>query len=121
MSDYNIRLGKIGEDLATQHILRNGFSIIEKNFRWRGGEIDLIAQKNGKLHFIEIKTRVGFSRGMPYEAVTPRKLAHLKRSIELYLKKNNLAEMVLSLDIISIILNNKRQVERFDFYENIEA
>ncbi|AFD09102.1 YraN family protein [Solitalea canadensis] len=66
-------LGKAGEQIAFDHLVKNGYAIIERNWRYQHSEVDLIAQKNNELIFIEVKTRTGNFFGFPEEFVTSRK------------------------------------------------
>ncbi|CAN5256914.1 YraN family protein [soil metagenome] len=72
-------LGRRGEALAAQHLERAGLTIVERNWRCTEGEIDLVARDGGELVFVEVKTRSSVAYGHPLEAITPRKLARLKR------------------------------------------
>jgi putative endonuclease len=72
-------IGKLGEVLAARHLCSLGYKIKEQNYRTKLGELDIIAEKGNTLYFIEVKTRIGDLHGKPYEAVTPRKLSHIRR------------------------------------------
>mgnify|MGYP002629514494 FL=1 len=80
--------GNLGEDKACLFLSNNGYSIIERNFYSRFGEIDIIASKDEVLHFIEVKS------GLDYESavsnITPSKLKKFIRTVDVYLKKNAL-------------------------------
>ena len=88
MSLYQKNLGKIGENLAIDFLKSHNFSVLEKNFRSRLGEIDIIAKKDHCLYFIEVKTRSNLNHGAPYEAVNKRKIYHIKKTAQFYLLKN---------------------------------
>lgn len=99
-------LGKIGEDLADKYLKKHGYKIIERNFRIRGGEIDIIALDGRTLVYIEVKTRTSHKFGLPQEAVTPWKIKFLERAAKFYrLKRKNLPALeridVLAIDLIS--------------------
>ena len=74
----NQELGRIGEELATKYLAQNKYKIIERNFRCKQGEIDIIAYdlRNKELVFFEVKTRSNFKYGRPSEAVTKVKKKH---------------------------------------------
>lgn len=72
-------LGRHGEDLATQFLADLGYAIIERNWRTRGGELDIVAQDADTTVFVEVKTRAGLGFGHPFEAITAPKLARLRR------------------------------------------
>lgn len=71
-------IGAYGEDLAEKYLKRRGWRILSRNFSVRGGEIDIIAFRFGRLTFFEVKTRSNESFGKPYEAVDYKKLSRLK-------------------------------------------
>lgn len=84
MSDH-IETGKTGEDLATIYLENKGYSIIERNFRSRRNEVDIIANKKTILHFVEVKTRSNLDFALPEAKVKGPKLKHLKEAAEAYL------------------------------------
>ena len=68
-------MGAWGEDLALRYLIKHGYRLVERNYRTRRGEIDLIVRKEEALVFVEVKLRSSTSFGDPLEAVTPRKQA----------------------------------------------
>jgi putative endonuclease len=72
-------LGRRGERLAEQHLLARGYRLVERNWRCRQGEIDLVVRDGDALVFVEVKTRTSTAFGHPFEAITPVKLARLRR------------------------------------------
>ena len=72
-------LGRTGEQLAVDHLIDQGFEIIERNWRCRDGEIDIVAREGRTTVVVEVKTRGGTGYGHPLEAITPVKLARLRR------------------------------------------
>jgi len=99
---FRFSLGDQGEALAAEHLVKNGFKILHKNYRCAAGEIDLIAEKNGRLHFIEVKTRRD-GAGCPEEAVDAKKQSRLVRLASWYLREKNLHDPGISLDVIGVI------------------
>ena len=67
---YRKNVGDSGEDFAARILEESGYQIIERNYSTRYGEIDIIAFRDGVLHFIEVKTRTGMEYGFPSEAIT---------------------------------------------------
>lgn len=102
-----IEKGKTGEDLAVKFIEDNGFTVIERNWRFsRLGEIDIIATKNEQLVFIEVKARTSTFFGEPIEAITPTKIKKIYRIAEIYLSKKPLYnDKECRFDAISVILS----------------
>ncbi len=82
-TDPRHHLGRLGEDLAAQHLEALGYTIVCRNHRTRFGEIDLIAVDSGTLVFAEVKTRRG--RGSPWDALHPAKQAQVRRIARAYL------------------------------------
>ena len=72
------RLGKRGEDLAVEHLRRQGYRVLERNWRCARGEIDIVATDGSSLVFVEVKTRSSCDFGHPLESITLVKLARLR-------------------------------------------
>ncbi|MEO7005566.1 MAG: YraN family protein [Terrimesophilobacter sp.] len=72
-------LGARGEQLAADHLVQRGYVILERNWRCRAGEIDIVARDGDDTVFVEVKTRSGMAFGHPLEAITVVKLARLRR------------------------------------------
>lgn len=119
MSFSGKHTGTDGEVLAVKHLQEKGFVIVQTNYSCKLGEIDIIARKDDKLHFIEVKTRIGLSKGYPHEAITVQKLQHIKNTISFFLLQNKIKDSKLSIDVVSIVLNRDKSVEKLKLYENI--
>lgn len=78
-------VGRAGEEAAAQFLISQGYRILHRNLRFRAGELDLVAEEDGTLVFVEVKTRSGSSHGTAAEAVTPRKQGQLIRLASIYL------------------------------------
>jgi putative endonuclease len=81
----NRQIGDRGEDLALKYLVNKGYALVERNYRTRHGEIDLVVHSERALVFVEVKLRRGTGFGNPLEAVTPRKQARIRRIAEQYL------------------------------------
>ena len=99
-------MGKIGEDLATKYLEDVGYTIIERNFMSRQGEIDIIAKDKKELVFIEVKTRTNDMYGKPIEAVNMQKQKHLLNTIKYYLYSKHLENEFVRIDVIEVYFNN---------------
>ena len=84
MGDPN-QLGRRGEEAAAAYLQRCGMVVVDRNWRCRHGEIDLVARDGSTLVFCEVKTRRGTAFGIPVGAITREKLARLRRLAALYL------------------------------------
>jgi len=103
MSD--LELGLKGEKQAEEFLKKQGYKIIEKNFRTPFGQIDIIAKEKNTFCFIEVKTRRNFSFGLPEEAVNyPKKKKILKVALA-YLKQKGLLNKKVRFDVVSILYN----------------
>ncbi len=78
--------GKAGEDLAAEYLTQTGYRILYRNYWCRMGEIDIVAQKDEAVHFVEVKTRSSGRFGIPSESVTRRKTDRMKMAAESYMK-----------------------------------
>ncbi len=108
----NIPKGKKGEELAIQHLERQGFKIIKQNWRYsRLGEIDIIAAENDTLVFIEVKTRTSSEFGHPTESITPKKLNRIKKLAEIYINSNNSAGYEnFRVDMVGILIGKTKEL-----------
>jgi len=87
---YRRKIGTGGEDKAAHYLEENGYVILERNYRTRKGEIDIICEKDGILIFVEVKTRKGKSFGEPTEAVDPHKVKKILGVAEDYAARQGL-------------------------------
>jgi len=89
-SDARHRLGQLGEELAGEHLARSGFRILERNYRTRWGELDIIAFDGGTLVFCEVKTRRLPGRcGQPFDAVPAHKRAQVRKMASRWLRERS--------------------------------
>jgi putative endonuclease len=111
---YHNELGKIGEQLAIDHLSRNGYNILERNFTYQKAEIDIIAQKANRLIVVEVKTRNSDFFGDPQDFVSPGKIKLLVKAANEYIISNNL-ELEVRFDIIAVLKNrNMESVQHFE-------
>ncbi|WP_234340287.1 YraN family protein [Gorillibacterium timonense] len=98
--------GKAGEEAAAQYLLEQGHLIRERNWRCRSGELDIVAEEEGCLVIVEVRTRKPSVRfGTPQESVDARKQLQVRRTAEVYLYQHRLTECRIRFDLISIRLN----------------
>jgi putative endonuclease len=96
------RLGAAGEDLACAHLQRLGLEVLERNFRCRAGEIDVVARDGDTVVFVEVKERSGASHGQAVEAVTGPKRLRVVRAARVYAASRGLSEAPLRFDVVAI-------------------
>ncbi|MCM8784945.1 MAG: YraN family protein [Candidatus Omnitrophica bacterium] len=101
----NIELGKFGEEKGIEFLKKNGYKIIERNYRTKIGEIDIIAKKKREIVFIEVKTRSSDNYGLPEGAVNQRKLKKIEKVAYLYLKLKKI-NLPVKFEVLSIIKEN---------------
>lgn len=95
-------IGKIGEEIALQYLVKNGYIILEKNLKVTFGEIDIIAEKNNCICFVEVKSRNSDKYGLPEEAITQFKKNKIIKVAQLYIKKKHIKNKLFRFDVISI-------------------
>ncbi len=100
-------MGAWGEDLALRYLIKHGYRLVERNYRTRRGEIDLILRKEGTLVFVEVKLRRGTGFGDPLEAVTPRKQATLRYLAERYLAVREPDFDTVRFDVVGILASRE--------------
>lgn len=113
----NKRKGDLGEDMAAENLEKNGYELLCRNYRKRYGEIDIIARKENRLYFVEVKTRRGESYGSPLESITPRKQKKIYQVAQEYLAEHpDLIELDIGFLGVGIYLGVKGEY----FIETVE-
>jgi len=113
MAEHN-ELGKKGEQLAIDFLIKNEYKILEKNYRYLKAEVDIIAQKENTLAAVEVKTRSTDYFGDPQDAVNPKKIKLLVSAIDYYVIDKDL-DVEVRFDIIAIIYQkNKSKIEHLE-------
>ena len=102
----NKETGKLGEDIAVNYLKQNRYTILDRNFECRQGEIDIIALDKKEIVFIEVKTRTSNKYGTPSEAVNKIKQKHMLQTIKYYLYIRNLSDEFLRIDLIEVYIKN---------------
>ena len=103
-------LGKLAEDFAVKLLTKKGYKVIERNFRSRFGEIDIIALKEEILVFVEVKARWSTKFGKPEEAVTPSKIWKIGRTGEYYSLLHPNLPKKLRIDVVALEIKDGRVV-----------
>jgi len=105
MAKHN-ELGKEGEQMAVDFLIKNGYEIKERNWRFKKAEVDIIAQKNNTLVAVEVKTRSTDYFGNPQDFIKNKKINLLVNATDAYVNKNNL-NVEVRFDVIAIVKNGK--------------
>ena len=101
MARHN-ELGKKGEQLAVDFLLKNGYNVLERNYRFDKAEVDIIARLNDILAVIEVKTRSSADFGNPQDFVKPKQIQRLVKAVYAYIIVNGL-DVEVRFDIIAIV------------------
>lgn len=107
MHSFNKDIGSLGEDIAENFLKESGYVILERNFRCKVGEIDVIGKDNKYIVFIEVKTRYGNLYGTPAESITYSKQHKIYKAAQLYILKKKLYNFNFRFDVVEVILNIK--------------
>lgn len=125
MKQFNYLKGQVGEEAAEELLRKKGYQILERNFRTKFGEIDIIAKEKRKgatlpiTVFVEVKTKSGEEFGEPWEMVDERKIERVRRMAELYLMKKRLGEVACRIDVVGVWLDIEGEVEKIEHWENV--
>lgn len=110
MKSFNKDIGSFGEDLSINYLIYNGYYILEKNYRNKIGEIDVICKKNNLLIFIEVKSRYTNSYGFPIESVTYYKRKQIIKVSMLYIILNKYNNFNIRYDVIEVFFNKNNDL-----------
>lgn len=114
-------IGLLGEDIAVDYLKNKGYKIIERNFRKKYEEIDIVAVIGSTLVFIEVKTRTSKSFGTPFEGISSFKVNHLVQLAQYYKQTHNNLPDDMRIDAIGILLGFENKVEEIEHLENISG
>ncbi len=113
---WNQRLGSLGESLAACYLEGQGLRILERNYRARQGEIDIVAMEGPVLVFCEVKARTDAEFGEPEYAVTPRKQHQMRRAAAAYLYEHGITDQECRFDVVAILLD--REPPAINYFKN---
>lgn len=113
--------GDYGEGLACNYLKKVGYKIVERNYRIKGGEIDIVAKDRGVLVFVEVKTRYSHDFGSPLESMTPWKVKALLRTAQFYVLKTGWGDKEYRLDFVSVDFSDDPQNAKIELIQNIAS
>lgn len=123
------KIGELGEEISCNYLEKHGFSILERNYTKKWGEIDIITQKDNILYFIEVKSKSVSSldfvsgettqTGRPEDNMHPWKLKRLSRTIQTYLIHNRIGNTPWQFDLIVVYLDLELRKARVKRVENV--
>ena len=102
----NRQRGDVGEELAAKFLMNKGYKILERNYRFEHGEIDLIAEDGEELVFVEVKSRKSKSFGEPEDSITEQKEGHVRDTAEGYLYEKGIENRTCRFDVIAVDFHN---------------
>lgn len=125
MAQHNF-VGQMGEKMAMEYLVKNGYEIVEQNYRTKFAEIDLVAFKpegilgmgKGKMVFVEVRTKIGERYGSPEDTINRAKLWKVLQNSKSYMGFKNW-QGAARIDAICIVLKNDFSIERLTHHENI--
>lgn len=117
----NKNLGDNGEQLACQYLQKQGYKILERNYRIRGGEIDIVAKEGNVLVFVEVKTRWSHDYGLPAESMTSWKIKALLKTAKFYVQKIHWGEKEYRLDFVGVDFSNSPENPEIELIKNITS
>ncbi|MBN1325566.1 YraN family protein [Candidatus Falkowbacteria bacterium] len=117
--DNKILIGKFGQQLAAEFLQKRNYIILLPNFYSRFGEIDLVAEKDRQIIFVEVKTRLGRNFGLPEDALNFNKSKKIKDTALEYLTKNNINSDNYRFDLVAIEIDKIKKRAQIRHYKNV--
>lgn len=114
-------LGRFGEEWAVGYLSRLGYRIVERNVRFRSGEIDIVARDGEELVFVEVKCRKGDRFGTPEESITLRRFARLTAAVEWYLAERGHQDVTCRIDVVALEVDRSGRVSDCRLLRGVEA
>ncbi|MBI5139002.1 YraN family protein [Candidatus Nomurabacteria bacterium] len=124
------KIGEIGENMAEKFLMKHGFSILDRNYTKKWGEIDVVALKSNKIYFIEVKSvsvenlptlkdKIAGDSYRPEDNMHPWKLKRLSRTIQTYLLQKKIEEQEWQVDLLIVFLDIKNKKARVKVVSDI--
>ena len=110
------KVGRQGEDIAVEYLSEKGYEILERNYVYSHGEIDIIARDGEELVFVEVKYRRSLEYGHPAEAISKGKMRLVKRTAEAYLYEKEIENTAARIDVIAVLHypNSEPEITHFE-------
>lgn len=116
MKQFNRQTGASAESIVAAHLQKKGYTILERNFRNKFGEIDVIARDGKILVFVEVKAKIGGNFGLPEDMVSQGKIQRVRNMATIYMKGELLS---CRIDVVAIVFDEDEYVVRLTHYENV--
>ncbi len=114
-------LGRFGEAWAVAHLHRLGYRVVDRNVRFRSGELDIVAHEGGDLVFVEVKCRRPSAYGSPEESISLRRYDRLARAVGEYLSQHGLQDSRIRVDLMALEVGADGRVTRHNLIKGIES
>ncbi|MBV9278790.1 MAG: YraN family protein [Chloroflexi bacterium] len=115
-----MNLGAFGEAWAVGYLTRRGYRIVDRNVRYRVGEIDIVARDGEELVFVEVKCRRSARYGAPEDSIDLRRYRRLEQAILQYLAERQLAPPSYRVDVVAIEVDGRGAVSRCELLQGVE-
>ncbi|MBX4210868.1 YraN family protein [Candidatus Parcubacteria bacterium] len=125
---HNKEVGRVGEDTACQFLMKQGYSIVDRNYLKKWGEIDIVAKKQGIMHFVEVKTvsreiTPDFdpknSEYRPEGNVHPWKLQRMSRVIQTYILDKKIEDLDWTFDVVAVYLDLQKKIAKVEMLSDV--
>jgi len=116
--NYRQKVGKFGETLAKNYLIRHGYTILDMNIKISYQEVDIIASQGKLIVFVEVKTRIFLGWGGAEEAFDDQKMANLVQALDLYIYEKKLDENFIRVDLIAIDIDRSKKIAKIKHYKN---
>lgn len=122
------KTGEIGENIATRFLMKRGYNVLDRNYTKKWGEIDIVAEKKGKIYFVEVKsvnkdlnlfTKEALDAYRPEDNMHPWKLKRLSRAIQTYILGRKLDDREWQVDLLVVFIDTKHKKARVKVVEDI--
>lgn len=116
----NKQIGKLGEEFAEKYLKKQGYKILEKNYRYsRFAEIDIVAKDKDTIVFVEVKTRSDLTFGHPFEAINKTKLQHIFQAGLFYLQNTKEKHKNYRIDIVAVVGKSEESSPKIEHLKNV--
>lgn len=112
-SNHNNQFGKLGEDIAVSYLLKKGYKIHQRNYRYGKVELDIVAEYSNEVIFVEVKTRTSDMMAYPEQAVGKAKQRNMRLAAENFLEENQIT-LPARFDIVAVVKGEKFEIEHIE-------
>jgi putative endonuclease len=116
----NRDLGRFGESWTAGYLSRLGYQIVDRNVRYRGGEIDVVARDGPELVFVEVKCRRTLGYGPPEASITRKRYEHIALAVDTYLAERQLDPASYRVDVVALVVDSIGRVASCNHLKAVE-